>query len=423
MQYLCIENSGEIDPRGLSLLGASVKEGGDSIGMFGSGTKYSLATLLRNHMVPRIFTGSQEIVIGTVPAKFRDKNFEIITIDGRETSLTTDTGLKWRIDQCVREFYSNALDEGNASASKTHEVIGKPGTTRVFIPINHSISEMCANWDQYFLNSSARPIAHKNKNAIFDIAETNNTHCVFRRGVWCVEKWGLHAVFSYDFHNVDLPETRLTEQAAVLYTAPYILKELHSERHIALLFEQVTNPDSFEWSGLSYLGRHEAPTQFMDHFKLHWDWVAVYRDLQYFPSSLHDRILVCCERTARTLKTWGAKDIRDYRNSDILYTELRWPIGYSDRVHAVIKRLNKNGIEFPWPIKYVQFPKGEEHTTAIADSKTKQCLLGQQAFESYDDKVLTKALIEEWTHLEFNVGDGSVDQQHVYLDTIIRLMK
>lgn len=43
------ENPGEIDPRMISTFGVNVKENDSAIGFFGTGLKYAIAILLRNH--------------------------------------------------------------------------------------------------------------------------------------------------------------------------------------------------------------------------------------------------------------------------------------------------------------------------------------------------------------------------------------
>jgi hypothetical protein len=64
MKYLLIENKGEIDVNGLILMGGSTKRDSQtSIGFFGSGNKYAIATLINKGINFKIFSGENEIKI------------------------------------------------------------------------------------------------------------------------------------------------------------------------------------------------------------------------------------------------------------------------------------------------------------------------------------------------------------------------
>lgn len=426
MKYLMIANQGEVDPRAFTLLGASVKEGDDAIGMFGSGTKYSLATLVRNGLPPIIFAGEERIEISAKTTNFRGQSFEVITINGQETSITTETGKKWVPTHCVREFWSNAQDEGGAEWAITDEVFGEPGTTRIFIPINDAINDMIEHWDMYYLSPNASPIhSDINKNHVLAPSDTNNTPVIYRRGIWCVEDWGQYEpLFSYNLHDVSLPETRLVNATHTRYNISYLLQELEDEEAILSILKEAENHNCFEWACLtSSFGA--VNNAYKKVFDANWKYVATRRDLDFFPSSMRPHILVCDNAAMRVLRTLGCPDVFDFRNSDQLYTEMSWPIGYADRVQAAVRRMEKHGFAFPYKLKFVRFPgeDSDNQTIAMADMRTKTCLLTQKAFEDPNDLTLMKALVEEWTHLAHGVNDGSRGQQHVYLETIVRLMK
>jgi len=111
--YLKITNKGNVVPEAFSLVGASTKRGNNSkIGMFGSGNKYSISYLTRKQYDFRIFTGKKEIVFTTVQRKLGEETFNVICINDKETSITSEIGHHWTLWQAIRELYSNAMDEG-----------------------------------------------------------------------------------------------------------------------------------------------------------------------------------------------------------------------------------------------------------------------------------------------------------------------
>ena len=95
------------------LIGASTKRGDDTkIGFFGSGLKYSMATLLRNGIPFKMFSGTKEIKITTKKVKLREQEFRQIVINGKPTSMTLEMGIDWQPWFAVREILCNAIDEG-----------------------------------------------------------------------------------------------------------------------------------------------------------------------------------------------------------------------------------------------------------------------------------------------------------------------
>ena len=77
MNNILIENKNEIDVESLILMGGSSKTKKEGfIGKWGSGWKYAIATLLRNNVNFKVFSGIKEVKIETQTINFRD-----ITLD------------------------------------------------------------------------------------------------------------------------------------------------------------------------------------------------------------------------------------------------------------------------------------------------------------------------------------------------------
>ena len=121
MRYLKIQNKGLLDIRLFSLMGGTTKDNDSAkIGQWGSGLKYAICFLLRNKIEFKIFIGDEEVKITLKEETIRDETFEVVLVNGKETSLTTKMGGKaWDEWTCIRELYSNALDEGDAKIQIT----------------------------------------------------------------------------------------------------------------------------------------------------------------------------------------------------------------------------------------------------------------------------------------------------------------
>ena len=170
--YLKIENPGVVPPEAITTLGVSMADTSKApgvIGQFGSGSKNSIALLLRNDLQPIIFAGTLKLEFSTRPQIVTDtqatKHFERVVvkyggtdpITGSSRSATEDLGfvldfgkLDWDdISMALREFVSNAIDRsiretGNWSdvtveVVDDNQVRAKAGLTRVFIPLTPEV--------------------------------------------------------------------------------------------------------------------------------------------------------------------------------------------------------------------------------------------------------------------------------------------
>lgn len=222
MQYILIENRGEIDPNALSLMGASSKrEDSSKLGYFGSGNKYAMALLLRYNIPFKIYSGNNEIVIGTKDVPFRDKEFKQITINGESTSLTTEMGPGWEPWMILREYVQNSRDE-DASNIVTHTEIVEPkeGYTRFYIGHTPEIEEVIKDWDRYFTFDRIDAIMENTDGKIFpNIGYKDQGLYLFKRGIRCYTGATV-ALYQYDMREFSLNESRVIEN---VYTASGIV--------------------------------------------------------------------------------------------------------------------------------------------------------------------------------------------------------
>lgn len=211
MKYIMIQNQGEIDPKHFFLMGVTSKrEDDETIGQFGTGTKYGIAALLRRKHELVIFSGEKRIDFSTKKISFRGEEYNHITYKigktKKDTGITLEMGkLNWDAPRGFRELVSNALDEGGFTMAKTNTVDGLPGTTRVFISNVEGVEELDRDFDKYFLTNRS-PIYASGKYSIYE--KHGRGTRVYRKGVLVFEAEAMKSLYDYCLDDVSIGEDR-----------------------------------------------------------------------------------------------------------------------------------------------------------------------------------------------------------------------
>lgn len=217
MKRVCVSNNGEIENGAFALLGASTKEEQDKIGFFGSGNKYAIATLLRKGIPFRVFSGTKEIIITTVPIAFGGQTYNQIFIDDVPTSFTTRMGPTWEAWFALREIICNAIDEGDYTVDficDDTEVQGVEGTTRVYVDLIDDLCTFDVDYTDYFIvdQEPIHSIETKYGSTVSIYPNQNNEFIVFRKGVRITVKEDKRkALYKYNFSSIDINESRLIQ--------------------------------------------------------------------------------------------------------------------------------------------------------------------------------------------------------------------
>jgi hypothetical protein len=256
-KFLLIENKGEIDVNALTLMGGSTKrDSTTSIGYFGSGNKYSIALLIKAGIEFHIFSGNNEFVITTEDVTFRDKTFKKIFVNGKETSLTTEMGPQWDIWMAVREFVSNAVDEGeNNIVPSTQTISGREGYTRIYIEHHKEIKNVVTNWNEYFAFDRIDAIVDQDNCRIFPniSKDMKDKRIFYRKGIRCYDQGT--AMYHYDLPDFTINESRVIDN---LYDAKRKLSRFlvsYATKEIAENIMRNAFGDTFYIeSGLEYYG-------------------------------------------------------------------------------------------------------------------------------------------------------------------------
>lgn len=131
-------NKSEIDLDAIRVMGVSVKEGKNPIGYFGTGLKFSLATLIRFGQKVSLCVGGKELEFYATDKKIRGEAFEVVMMGDEQLPFTTQLGRNWQMWQAYRELYCNAEDEGGSVSNELPE--GDWGTV---IKVSGDLIEDC----------------------------------------------------------------------------------------------------------------------------------------------------------------------------------------------------------------------------------------------------------------------------------------
>lgn len=206
MKYIKIQNKGELDVLLITLMGGTTKANDKfKIGQFGTGLKYTLAYLLRNNIDFKILVGNREVQIETETEFARDTEFQVMIIDGKRTSITTNMGYDWQPWMILREVWCNALDEGEALVELSDKVEGEPGTTTIMIQAVGEIYEAYKGWNEYFMHT-VEPLWENEKYAVWPNS-TDETR-IYKNGVLISRYKNTKSVFHYDIKSASINELR-----------------------------------------------------------------------------------------------------------------------------------------------------------------------------------------------------------------------
>lgn len=229
--YLVIENQGEIIVEDLILFGSSTKRGdATKIGQFGSGNKYGLPRLIRGGCTPIIYSGTKELKVETKRINHRGFDRDVIFIDGKDSSITTDAGPKWDMWMALREIYSNAIDEGDEKfyTTKTlEEAIAnkREGRTLYIIPINGEVREVVENFEKYFA-FELTPDFISNKGFVYIVNQ--GPLVTYRKGIRCIRDENStdypKSFLSFNFNEVDIEEDRIADMNSIRVAIYNVMK-------------------------------------------------------------------------------------------------------------------------------------------------------------------------------------------------------
>lgn len=414
--FIRIENDGEVDPLAFNLIGASTKRADNSkIGFFGSGNKYAIALLLRKNIFFKVYSGTREIVFGKKPVTFRDGTYEMITIDGQDTSMTTDMGPTWEDWFIVREFYCNALDEGQALISVTDDIKPVAGKTTIYIEKIPSLTTFFDGIGRYILTTGEKPLSSELTaygNVSIYPAYDDEFIC-YRKGIRVWPKNNERGLYRYDFSSIVINESRICEYPhqvgermgsffAKTTNKAYIQNYLdnwkdHKEQDI--YWEYVHEHLSSAWEEI-LLGKRVYPEKYATHsgdFEGKFNGYIV-------PNKLAEKISKDLPKV--TVVGFSKKG---------LHTDCEATKEELESIKIAVNVLDRYGYTITCPIKVAEFV--DKDVVARYDTDTKEILLSRTHF-THNQAKLQNTLLEEYFH-SMGLADGERKFVTFLIDEII----
>jgi len=423
MKYLKISNVGEIENAALYLLASTKRGQADKIGQFGSGNKYQLCYFVRNNYEYKVFSGTREIEIKTVPTKLRDQEVNVIYVDGKETSLTDQMGPTWELWQSLREIYCNAIDEGDPNIEIVTDIQPVEGETHFYIGFNSEINAFMENFDKYFANKDNVLFSCSIGKIMRKQGEVAN---VYRKGIRCIDS---HApsIFDYDLNNIPINESRLIERGWQRDEEIWkLIQRCTDIRIIDKIFRNILTLDSspieMPESGFSTLcfpfDQSEEFKTFISSVKI----IPVAYSVFFTSEELKDYIIV----PARVYSEFQGQISSDEYMKGITKTakHLYRTVIPSPVIQATIDRalefFKECGMDIPYDIQVAQFDNKKVYGTV--DETTNAIILSNLGIERGIQETVD-TIYEEYIHLKYNVNDETREMQSALIRESINYMK
>jgi len=427
--WIKIESNGEIETAALNLIGASTKDE-SHIGFFGTGLKYSIAWLLRNGIEFHLFSGTERIPISTQSVEFRGQTFDRVFINGEPTSMTTEMGKNWKPWFIIRELYSNALDEGQASIEEAEMLDGQSGVTRIFIKNVYEFQYVMENFNKHFFDGEVNKIFTSHAGEIY---EYHSQYIGFyRKGINVFEpesyEQGLKAAFIYNSYSCYISETRVASTSCRnLAICNLVLRSFNSRilrgfllsMHQSNTLESTIAPYEFSLTMFSDSIDPSVWSEALKGFIVYPEKVGLEildPDETYYSLAVKDNVwqIITTKLDKSQYEVPRRMQDKDYATTqledweeELLFEQLAW---------FQLRGLDFNSIA----VEVVQFLSPHIHGKALP--RERKILIGRETLSKGISEV-RKTLLEEYVHLKSGAEDCTRSMQNALIDEIITLLE
>ena len=433
MAYIEFANKGEIDINAFKLLGASSKRNAtDKIGFFGSGLKYATALMLREDIKFQVFAGKKEVVFGLDKQKFSNMDFNVITINGERTSLTTEAGPDWEPWFAIREIYSNTVDEGGAMEIVT-DITPVKGETKIYIEMSEKLGDVTRNWQDYF--SFKRPaldditisgMGGESRGYKLFAKRRIDYPVIFRRGIRAGEFKSRRSLFDYDFTQIEINESRVMKASwAVQGSIGDALMFCDNPEILQKFFDGWKNQENYieydntTWSYVmndSFFGGvfDRKDSRFSD------EWLNQLRNKRLVPTELSGfygitaKTIALPNKLLQLLKEQFKDQLHIAGSGDKnAYMITGEP---NDEYKLIANKLDRAGFSFPLEqIKMGKFHDDDIHGQYDPDENL---IILTQASENWSSRQKTTLLLEELLHKKSGAGDKTRAFQNFLIEEL-----
>lgn len=425
MKYLMISNDVEVEPNAFKLLGACTKRGDDSkIGYFGSGLKYAMATFMREGIEVRIFAGEKEVKLGTVKERFRNEEFNVITIDGEKTSLTTSMGVDWKPWQAVREIYCNALDEENHKIMiGTCEPIGEIGKTIFYIGINEELEIIVTEWDKYFALDRDHIAICEEGRILNTLGSKLN---LYRKGIRCYDA-SQPSLYDYDFKKIGINESRIINSwIDVRFDIALMWSKCATTKMIDELVELYKDPDKAKkhmefdayWSNNKCVFNNIWLEYFEDKLLMPFETAGAFDMFNKDPRSC----IIKADLISALEKAFPGQITCSLNRIKCFYDYI--PINSTPKISFLLKEclqfLDDVGLPNPYPIIIGRFTN--DLILGSIDEDAKEIILDVRLFDK-GKKEIVCTILEERAHIESRCGDQTRGFQDYLVSQMVTLLE
>lgn len=420
MKIIKIKSKGEIDERAFSLLGASSKRDDNTkIGMFGSGLKYSLAYLLRKKINFRVFSGYREIKFTTEEENFRERSFNRIFVNGKETSLTTDMGMDWTHWFIIREIYCNALDESDGSISiedfnSIDEVAPIEDFTSFYIEVDEDFQNIVDNWDDYFSENRKDIVYHDdNFNQIYSGGEKV---LIYRKGIRCQSQDKTKAMFHYDMSWININESRIiADDWDFRYKLVTFLKNLQDEKVIHTILYNINQywEKNLYWESAQIFSeswKKVIGNKYLIPYESAGLWEEEIKDLKGMYIVIPQNMIRSLKLTfGSDIKVIGDDCVSDSKGDKKVIQNLDKKQAYL--LEETINFLKDASFHIKYPIKVVKFNSPD----VLGQAEDDVIYLSEKLFNMGKRKIAA-VIIEENEHNSTGYGDETRSFQTHFID-------
>lgn len=419
MKYVKIENNGELDVRLITLMGGTTKsEDNTKIGEFGTGLKYSVGWLMREGIDLRIFVGKKEIKFDTVSETIQLHDFEIVTVNGKKTELTTSVGRDWKGWMICREIWCNAIDEGGNSKELSSKLEGEEGKTTFYIQYTGEIKETWDNWSNYFTDE-----VKLCGDDIYGYIYKGCGHLrVYKQGVLVHEDKDSKSLFNYDFPNCAINEMReYRNRWSISYDIEKVIAKL--DIRMADYFISEVKPSHLEydldyeysdfgesWEGVLGSAKIIKQSDF-DAFKRRGVEIDE-ESLMTVPDGIYTQLATKMPNVSAVRRADKVNAFVETDNNEL-----------SERIVSAMTRLRSKGFTIPKKLKWQTGHFGDGNTIARVHMDDAIVFMSEKLSDMSEFELMT-TIVEECEHFKTGYEDCTRQfQQHfinLYIKTLLK---